>query len=121
MKIDEQKAFNKLNEEKLNLEDEYDKIVAENQKLRADAGFMNDEIHVLNQSVFDYIGLIGSLKNCSWYAALFSLSVSLIFGALIIRNIIPSADWNGTIGIIIGTWWFSLFGYYLFWRAQFWR
>ena len=47
MKIDEQKAFDKLSDDKSKIEDDYKKLIAQNQKLQNDLILDQQKIHRL--------------------------------------------------------------------------
>jgi hypothetical protein len=120
MKIDEQKAFDKLSDDKSKIEDDYKKLIAQNKKLQNDLILDQQKIHRLILESLDNFATIGKLKSCSTWATIFSFTISLIMGYLVIKNLVPQVNWNQILGVVIGVWWFSLFSYYGFWRAQFW-
>jgi len=120
MKID-QRAYDKLSDDKSKLEDAYDKLVEKTQKLSVELTLSRQEVNRCHEASMKDFALIASLKNCSLYAVGVSFAISLIFGSLFMHSLIPGVDWNATLGVVIGTWWFSLFVYYGFWRAQFWN
>lgn len=121
MEINEKKAFDKLSDDKSKIEDDYEKLIAQNQKLQNDIILDRQKIHRLILKDLDNFAMIGKLKNCSVWATIFSFSISLIMGFLFMKNIVPSTNWNQILGVVLGVWWFSLFSYYGFWRAQFWN
>ena len=98
MRIDDQKAF--------------DKVVEENIELKK-------QVFNLRKKVITLIGEIGSLKDCYALGVLASFLISFIFGSIVSYSLSDSFSWNCTLGVVISVWWTSLFSYYFAFRLKF--
>jgi len=98
MKIDDQKAF--------------DKVVEENIEL-------NKQVFNLRKQVITLIGEVGRLKDPYKLGVLISFIVSFLFGSIASYSLSESFSWNCTLGVVFGVWWFSLFIYYGAFRLKF--
>ena len=98
MRIDDQKAF--------------DKVVEENIEL-------NKQVFNLRKQVITLIGEVGRLKDLYKIGVLISFIVSFLFGSIASYNLSESFSWNCTLSVVFGVWWFSLFIYYGAFRLKF--
>jgi hypothetical protein len=119
--VDKLKLENdELSDEKSKIEDDYDKTVADNQKLRVEINLVRQELYRCYKDLMNSCALIGSMNNASWLATGISFIIAMFFTVLSMHSLAPSADWNAIIGVGAGTWFFGVFVYYGVWRWQ-WR
>jgi hypothetical protein len=111
MRIDEQKTFDLMKNDRDRLSNEVDRLKLENDGLRK---------LVINykHDLFNSESVNSDMKNISVLSLAVSFIISMFFGVLAFFFLAPGSGFDAMLAIIIGVWWFASFGYYFVWRMD---
>lgn len=111
MRIDDQRAFDIMKDNRNRLSDDVDKLKLENDELsRLVIKYKHD--------LFDAESVNSDMKNISVISLAVSFIMCMFFGVLAFFFLDPGSSFNTMLAIIIGVWWFASFGYYFVWRLD---
>jgi len=111
MRIDDQKTFDLMKENRDRLSDDVNKLKLENDGL-------NKLVIKYKHDLFDSESVNSDMKNISVLSLAVSFIISMFFGVLAFFFLDRGTGFNTMLAIIIGVWWFASFGYYFVWRID---
>lgn len=111
MRIDDQRAFDIMKDNRDMLSDDVDKLKLENDELRR-------LVIKYKHDLFDAESAVGDMKNISMIGMAVSFIIAVFFGVLAFFFLDHGSGFDTMLSIVIGVWWFSCFGYYFVWRLD---